>query len=65
MPVDFAEMEPDFDPVPYPPDLSDDVNEFGPFHVINNHHAIINNRDISDDIDMEDEGDSLPPVSYP
>src|SRR5271154_175365 len=56
--VDIA--DPDFEPVAYPPDLSDDVNEFGPFHVINN-HAIINNHPIPMDIDMEDDG-SFPPV---
>jgi hypothetical protein len=40
--------------------LSDDINEFGPFHVINN-HAIPNNHPIPMDIDMEDDG-SFPPV---
>jgi hypothetical protein len=40
--------------------LSDDVNEFGPFHVINN-PAIPNNHPIPMDIDMEDDG-SFPPV---
>ena len=57
-PVDIA--DPDFEHVAYPPDLSDNVNEFGPFHVINNHH-ILNNHPIPMDIDMEDDG-SFPPV---
>jgi hypothetical protein len=57
-PVDIA--EPDLEHVAYPPDLSDDVNEFGPFHVINN-HPMPNNQPIPMDIDMEDDG-SFPPV---
>ena len=59
-PVDIA--DPDFEHVAYPPDLSDDVNEFGPFHVINN-HAIPNNHPIPMDIDMEDDGSLLPVLS--
>ena len=46
----------------YPPDLDDDVNEFGPFHVINN-HAIPNTHPIAVDIDMEDDGSFRPVLS--
>jgi hypothetical protein len=56
--VDMA--DPDFDSVANPPDLCHDVDEFGPFHIINN-HAIPNNYPIPMDIDMDDDG-SFPPV---
>lgn len=56
-PVDFP--DPQFEP---PPDLSDDVNEFGPFHVINN-HAVINHPDEPMDIDMDDDDSFVPVLS--
>jgi len=55
--VDFA--DPQFEP---PPDLRDDVNEFGPFHVINN-HAVINNHHDPMDIDMDDDDSFVPVLS--
>src|SRR5271170_7446503 len=56
-PLDIA--DPHFEEVAYPPDLRHDVNEFGPFHVINN-HAIINNHPIPVDIDMDDDASFQP-----
>ena len=42
--------ERDLESVAYPPDLSDDVNEFGPLHALNNnHHYHIPNNDMGVD----------------
>ena len=61
-PDDF--VEPEFEA---PPDLSDDVNEFGPFHVIHN-HAVVDHHDGDDDggdpmdVDMREDDDPFQPV---